>query len=111
MRKRCRKSDFVSYIIVDDETGVPVMKKDTLRNKRIDDAQLEKVAGGMDAYDTDRYNEFSLWWRFFDIFSSKHDYQDTFNVYWERWKKAGFKPDANTFIKNNSDEIKDRLAH
>ncbi len=115
MRKRCRKSDFVSYIIVDDETGVPVMKKDMLKNKRIDDAQLEKVSGGvsldtsqMDAFDTDRYKELLRNWQrggHSNLFQNKEFEQSCFERFWGEWRNAGFEPDANTFLNNNEARI------
>ncbi len=80
--------------------------KDMLKNKRIDDAELEKVSGGvsfdtskMDSFDTDRYKEFSeVWTNDFSRFSSNSYNQEIFDYYWKKWKRAGFKPDAWTFL-------------
>ncbi len=89
--------------------------KDMLKNKRIDDAELEKVSGGVDAVDTDRYKEFSIAWMI--LFSpcttntsSKH-YQSLFDIYWYNWSKDGFKPDAMTFIKKDYEIICDLIRH
>ncbi len=115
MRKRCRKSDSVSYIIVDDETGVPVMKKDMLKNKRIDEAQLEKVSGGvsldtskMNSYDTDRYKELLNYWGWCShLFQNKEFEQSIFEMFWGEWRNADFEPDARTFLRNNEKRIMD----
>ncbi len=119
MRKKCRKSEFASYIIVDDETGVPVMKKDTLKNKRIDDAELEKVSGGvsldtskMDSYDLARYNEFlGIWLVYSNQFQNKDREQECFESLMDKWRNAGFEPDASTFLKNNRKRIWDYALH
>ena len=93
------------------------MKKDMLKNKRIDDAQLEKVSGGvsldtsqMGAFYTDRYNELLKNWQLLEsysiIFQNKDFEQKFFELFWREWRNAGFKPDARTFLSNNRNRIR-----
>ena len=89
--------------------------KDMLKNKRIDDAQLEKVSGGvspntsqMDAFATDQYNDFLTNWRlsgFSDLFKNKDFEQGIIELFWDDWRDAGFEPNVTTFLRNNKNKI------
>ncbi len=90
--------------------------KDMLKNKRIDDAELEKVSGGvdpseLDAFDTERYKEFSREWTdCFSRYSSNSEYQEISDHFWNEWKSAGFKSDAWTFLKDKLYKIMRMLS-
>ena len=85
--------------------------KDMLKNKRIDDAELEKVSGGvdpskLDAFETERYKELLNKWDWYSsLFQNKEFEQSIFEMFWDEWRNAGFEPDAKTFLRNNEKRI------